>query len=307
MSDSLENMADMQNEVTQPDNVVATESEELNQPQVNDEDTELYIEAEGDQTEDKPKNNMTEAQLYAAWQKDKKAKRQRTEELQREKEEKDRIQRELDEIKAWKAEMSRVAPPTLESCDYDEQLFAQKMQEYYAPKSEPPKQEAPKQTQEQKFNSDEDEFYLYQKESELAKAIPTYNEEKAGLIKQFEQYGGGEANIAHLSSIGRQKGVDVAKAFVGLNKNPSLVRKLAEAYGSQNQFAMADILVEAQNKVQVRQRKPLDSQPEPTIQSGGRIDNLAKAVENAREAWIKDGSVKNFQAYQAAKKAAKAQ
>ena len=306
MSDSLENMAEMQNEIDQPNEGVAPELEENTPPQGDTEEMELYIEAEGDQTEDKPKNNMTEAQLYAAWQKDKKAKRQRTEELQKEKEERERIQRELDELKGTVGSITKGAPPTLESCDWDEQLFAQKMQEYYAPKSESPKPvEQTKQTAQQHSN-DEDDFYLYQKEQELSKSIPTYEQEKAGLIEQFKQYGGNEQNIAHLTSIGRQRGVDVAKAFVGLNKNPSLVRKLSEAYATQNPFALADVLAEAEKKVRLQARKPLDTQPEPTIPNGGRIDNLQAAVEKAKEAWINDGSIANYNAYKAAQKAAKA-
>ena len=127
------------------------------------------------------------------------------------------------------------------------------------------------------------------------------------MIEQFKQYGGNEQNIAHLTSIGRQRGVDVAKAFVGLNKNPSLVRKLSEAYATQNPFALADVLAEAEKKVRLQARKPLDTQPEPTIPNGGRIDNLQAAVEKAKDAWIKDGSIANYNAYKAAQKAAKAQ
>ncbi|MEO0889110.1 MAG: hypothetical protein AAFX97_02865 [Pseudomonadota bacterium] len=271
MSDSLENMAEMQNEVTQPVDVVVTDTEETSSPQTGDEEIELYIEAEGDQTEE-PKTNMSQEQAYAAFRKEKEKRQRKNEELEaasrREKELLDRLAK----LEGTVGGIAKGAPPTLESCDYDEQLFAQKMQEYYAPKSESQKPvEQTNQAAQQHIN-DEDDFYLYQKEQELSKSIPTYEQEKAGLIEQFKQYGGNEQNIAHLTSIGRQRGVDVAKAFVGLNKNPSLVRKLSEAYATQNPFALADVLAEAEKKVRLQARKPLDTQPEPTIPNGGRTD-----------------------------------
>ncbi|MEL7287413.1 MAG: hypothetical protein AAGJ57_08225 [Pseudomonadota bacterium] len=84
-----------------------------------------------------------------------------------------------------------------------------------------------------------------------------------------------------------------------------MVKRLADAYGSQNPFAIADVLVEAQNKVQTRQRKPIDAQPEPTIQHGGPIDNSQKAIQKARDAWVNaspDERLQKWNEYQAAKK-----
>lgn len=306
MSDSLENMAEMQNEVTQPVDAVVADTEETSSPQTGDEEMELYIEAEGDQSET-PNEGATDAELHARWLKER-DKRKKKEELRKAEEERaNRLEAELAELRSQVGNITKGAPPTLESCDWDEQLFAQKMQEYYAPKSESPKPVEQTSQTAQQHSNDEDDFYLYQKEQELSKSIPTYEQEKAGLIEQFKQYGGNEQNIAHLTSIGRQRGVDVAKAFVGLNKNPSLVRKLSEAYATQNPFALADVLSEAEKKVRLQARKPLDTQPEPTIPNGGRIDNLQAAVEKAKDAWIKDGSIANYNAYKAAQKAAKAQ
>ena len=304
MSDSLENMAEMQNEIDQPNNGVAPELEENTPPQGDTEEMELYIEAEGDQTEE-PKTNMSQEQAYAAFRKEKEKRQRKNEELEaaakREKELLDRLAK----LEGTVGGIAKGAPPTLESCDWDEQLYTQKMQEYYAPKSESQKPaEQTKQTAQQHSN-DEDDFYLYQKEQEISKSIPTYEQEKAGLIEQFKQYGGNEQNIAHLTSIGRQRGVDVAKAFVGLNKNPSLVRKLSEAYATQNPFALADVLAEAEKKVRLQARKPLDTQPEPTIPNGGAIDNHSAAIRKATEKYAETGRIEDFRALQAARKAAK--
>ena len=167
MSDSLENMAEMQNEVTQPVDVVVTDAEETSSPQTGDEEMELYIEAEGDQTET-PKTNMSQEQAYAAFRKEKEKRQRKNEELEaaakREKELLDR----LANLEGTVGGIAKGAPPTLESCDYDEQLFAQKMQEYYAPKSESPKPVEQTNQAAQQHSNDEDDFYLYQKEQELS-------------------------------------------------------------------------------------------------------------------------------------------
>ena len=306
MSDSLENMAEMQSEIDQPNEGVAPELEVNTPPQGGTEEMELVIEAEGDQSET-PNESATDAELHARWLKER-DKRKKKEELRKAEEERaNRLEAELAELRSQVGNITKGAPPTLESCDWDEQLFAQKMQEYYAPKSESPKPVEQTSQTAQQHSNDADDFYLYQKEQELSKSIPTYEQEKAGLIEQFKQYGGNEQNIAHLTSIGRQRGIDVAKAFVGLNKNPSLVRELSQAYATQNPFALADVLAKAEQKVRLQAKKPLDTQPEPTIPNGGRIDNLQAAVEKAKEAWIKEGSIANYNAYKAAQKAAKAQ
>jgi len=302
MSD-LENMAEMQSEVTQPEEVVATESEEITQPQGDDVETELYIDTEGDQEE--PKTSMSQEQAYAAFRKEKEKRQRKNEELQREKEEREKIQRELDELKTAVGSMKKGAPPTLESCDYDEQLFAQKMKEYYAPSQQEPKVNA-EVSQPQSSNSANDmaEFYLYQKEQELAKQLPDYEQNKAELVEKFKQFGGNEQTMMHLAGIASQANVDIAKANVALNKVPGLLMELNQAAATGNQFAIAEVLKKAASKVQTRQRKPIDTQPEPTINSSGPIDNAAKAIEKAKAKWMESGTIADYNAYKQLKKTA---
>ena len=59
MSDSLENMAEMQSEVTQPVDVVVTDTEETVHHKLATKKWSLYIEAEGDQSEE-PKDGLDE-------------------------------------------------------------------------------------------------------------------------------------------------------------------------------------------------------------------------------------------------------
>ena len=303
MSDSLENMADTQNEVDQPVDAVVAEAEEVSSPQTDDVETELYVETEGDH--EQPKTNMSQEQAYAAFRKEKEKRQRKNEELQREKDERERLERELNELKGTVGKLTKGAPPTLESCDYDEAVYQQKVQEYYSPSEA--KQPEVKQEQQQQSNPelDQAEFYLYQSEQELSKQLPDYEQNKSELVEKIKQFGGNDQTMIYLANIAKQAGVDIAKANVAMNKNPSLLMELNTAAQSNNQFAIADVLKKAASKVQTRQRKPIDTQPEPSINSSGPIDNATKAVQKAKEQWMKSGSAADYQAYQAAKKLTK--
>lgn len=303
MSDSLDNMAEVTSEIDQPNNGVAPELEVNTPPQGDTEEMELVIEAEGDQNQEPNNASQSDAELHARWLKER-DKRKKKEELRKAEEERaNRLEAELAELRKTVLDVTRGSRPDPYDYASTEEFYAA-LDEWNNKGAIQPSQQ--QQQEEQKKNpvNDEDEYYLYQKEQEIIKAIPNYEQEKQGLIEQFKQYGGGEHNIAHLSSVARQKGVDIAKAFVGLNKNPSLVRKINDAYASQNPYALADVLVEAQNKVRLQVKKPLGTQPEPTIQNGGRIDNKAAAIAKAREEWVnapEGQKLAKWNAYKAAK------
>ena len=298
MSDSLENMAEMQNEIDQPNNGVAPELEENTPPQGDTEEMELYIEAEGDQTEE-PKDGLDEeAKLRAAIiKKDRQRKEERDKRIA--------LEKELAEVSARVNAIEKGPRPSPYDFDSDEDFYSA-LDDWNGKGAKAQKQDE-QPSQNQAFqNSVDEQVYLELSEEKLTKLVPDYAKQKEGLVEQFKQYGGGEQNISHLTSIAKQVGVDVAKAFVGLNKNPSLVREINYAYAKQSYAALAEVLAKAENKVRLQARKPLDTQPEPTIPNGGRIDNLQAAVEKAKEAWINDGSIANYNAYKAAQKAAKA-
>ena len=125
MSDSLENMAEMQSEIDQPNNGVAPELEENTPPQGDTEEMELVIEAEGDQLEE-PKTNMSQEQAYAAFRKEKEKRQRKNEELEAAaKREKELLER-ISKLEGTVGGITKGAPPTLESCDWDEQFVRPK-------------------------------------------------------------------------------------------------------------------------------------------------------------------------------------
>ena len=309
MSGNLENMAETQNEVTQPVEAVVADTEVNGSPQTDIENQEFYVEAEADQAETANSANQSnsDVELHARWVKEKEKRKRKNEELEAEKTRNEKIQSELDDLRGTVAEMKKGAPPTLESCDYDEAVYQQKTREYYQP------QAAVKQQQEQVNNQapqqhsnpelEQAEFYLYKSEQELQNKLPDYAQNKSELVQKIKQFGGNEQTVIALANIAKQAGVDIAKANVALNKNPSLLVELNQVAG--NPFAVADVLKRAEAKVQLRQSKPINTQPEPTINSSGPIDNMAQAIENAKQAWMADNSIESYNKYKALKKAAK--
>lgn len=287
MSD-LDNMVDTEVKLDQPTEVVATDVEEVNQPQVNDtDDVELYVETEGDH--EQPKTNMSQEQAYAAFRKEKEKRQRKNDELEAaQKREKELIDR-LAKLESSVGTITKGAPPTLESCDYDEAEFTKKVQEYYSQPQTKPEVKTEQQQNQSNPALDEAEFYLYQSEQELSKQLPDYEQNKSELIaKMKSQYGATDSTMTQFAMIAKQAGADIAKANVALNKNPSLLAELSQACTTGNQFAIAEVLKKAASKVQTRQRKPLDTQPEPTINSSGPIDNQVAKVEKLRKLWRED-------------------
>ncbi|AUR85651.1 coil containing protein [Vibrio phage 1.079.O._10N.286.45.E9] len=305
MSD-LENIVDTEVKNDQPVEVVATDAEEVNQPQVNDtDDTELYVESEGDQ--EQPKTNMSQEQAYAAFRKEKEKRQRKNEELEASQKREQELADRLARLESSVGTITKGAPPSLESCDYDEEVYQKAVREYYSPTQSTVENKPEQKPQDNQSNPalDEAEFYLYQSEQELSKQLPDYEQNKSELVaKMKSQYGATDSTMIQFAMIAKQAGADIAKANVALNKNPTLLAELSQACTTGNQFAIADVLKKAAAKVQTRQRNPIDTQPEPTINSSGPIDNHAKAVDKARTDWVNaSGSDKmqKWKQYQAIK------
>ena len=308
MSDILETSTETQEQNLQPTEAVAAGVEESGTPQTADDKIVIDVEEqEGGQETNAQSVDSKDSAMYLRMKKEKEKRKREHEERLKAEAEKDALRRELEELK------SKVNPivnpkPTLESCDYDNDRFEREIASYYQnngnvqakPQSEPQQQE---QFNEQAFEAD---YYLQSKESEVTKSYPKYTEDKSQLLDKFTANGGNEQTFTFLSTIASQANIDIAKANIALNRDNELFSSLVSAAGGGNQFAIADILRKAASKVDLRTSKKVDTLPTPDIKNSGPIDNTSALVEKAKLAWIENSSAKNFQAYQAAKKAAKA-
>jgi hypothetical protein len=300
--DSGNDTSEAQKETVQPDEVVVTDSEATEAtPQAEaTEQEEFYVEEEADQ--EQANTGMSKEQSYAAFRKEKEKRQRKNEQLEAEKAEREKIQRELDELKATVGKIKKGKPPTLEQFDFDEDQYQNAVKEYYSgtPKA---KETVEAKSEEQKPSNDEADFYLYQREQELTEKMPQYTSAKQGFIdKLTNQFNESNTDVAigFLSDIARHKKVDIAKAITAMNEVPSLINELYAA--NNNPIIIGDILEKAAKKVKVRSNKPIDTQPEPSINNSGPIDNSSEKVKKLRAQWVKDKSTASYNAYQKAKK-----
>lgn len=298
------NAIETKEEANQPvDSVVEnTEATEAKPQAEATEEQELYVDDSSDGQESSHKNEMSQAQAYAAFQKKKKQSAQRKKDLEAEQEKANKLQAELDELKATVGKITKGKPPTLEQFDYDESQYQNAVKEYYsAPETTTTK--ANKAEPEQASNpvNDEAEFYLYQREQELTKKVPGYDAAKSNVTEILAKKGLTDTSgaINYLSAISKQKGVDIAKVIFAIDKSPKIIDDLLAA--GNNAFAVADILSNAESKVKTRSKKKIDSEPEPNITNSGAINSNSEKVNQARKKWIDNPSAANYNAYQSAK------
>lgn len=288
-------------EVVQPVEVVETEAEinKANPQAETIEQEELYVdEDEGDQ--EKPKNGMTQAQAYAAFQKEKRKRKDKQEQIDKDATEKESLRKELSDLKAQVGNITRGEMP--DPYDFDNKEDHYKALKEWEGAALPQAASENDAEPQQDSADDEAEFYLYQKEQELTKLLPDYQKSKDGLIKMFSDDGmaNPKGAMLFLANIAQQKGVDIAKATMTIERIPSLLEDIKRA--GNNHFMIGDILEKAANKVKTRTRKPINTQPEPEINSTGAIDGGNEAVNKLRQAWVANPNKQNYNAYQKAKK-----
>lgn len=294
--------SDNKDEVIQPNDAVVADLEATEaKPQADaTEEAEFYVDdSSGDQATSH-KNEMSQAQAYAAFQKKKKQSAQRKQELDASQEREKKLQSELDELKATVGKMVKGNPPSLEQFDYDEDLYQNAVKEYYSEPATKKKNEA-KESNPKVSNpaNEEAEFYLYQREQELTKALPGYDKAKAEVAEAFSKTGVIQDNdvaFNYIASISKQKNIDAAKVIFAMSKSPKILDDIIAA--GNNAFAVADILADAELKVKTRKKARIDSKPEPEVTNSGPIDSSNEAVKKARKQWVDNPTAQNYAIYQ---------
>lgn len=284
-----------QDDNNQPDVTVAGESEEKEgtlQP-TNTDEFELEIDGEGE-PETTPEKQPDYEKARKAF-KEREAKR-----LQREKEERER-QELIDRVNRLESEKSKSNKPTLESCDYDEDLFDKKLSEYYQSLSSTSKPESNSDKSTSKNVDPEIEIKASRQEDEIRKKLPAYDDIKVDLAMKFANDGvDPDAVLADIQTICHHAGIDSAKAVIGLAKVPNAYDRLKEI--ASNPVAVSSFLGKVTNQVKIAQAKKVDSVPEPEINSSGAIDNTAATINKLYEKWQETGSIQDYKALQDARK-----
>lgn len=298
----LDEQSNAQSEVIQPDEVVVTDSETTEaKPQAEaTEEQELFVDDSSDDQSTSHKSEMTQAQAYAAFQKKKKQSAARKEELNASAVREQKLQDELNELKATVGKITKGKAPTLDDCGWDEEEYHKRYQAFHSTPETPQKAAAQPAAANNPVN-DEAEFYLYEREQALAELVPNYDQAKTNVVESFAKYGITDSNGAmnYLSNIAKLKKVDIAKVVVAMDKMPHILDSIIKA-GS-NDFAVADILEKAAGKVKTRSKKRIDSKPEPELNNTGPIDNSSAATAKAFKTWQASPTLANHKRYLAAK------
>lgn len=294
-SDDGTELVSNQEDNSQPNEVVADklEGKEDSLQSTNTDTFELEIDNEGE-PETTPENKPD-------YEKARKAFKEREEKrLKREQEEREK-QELIDRINRLESENSKSKKPTLESCDYDEELFDKKLSEYYQSQSSPAKNESEKANNSSRNVDPEIEIKAARQEDEIRKKLPAYDDIKVDLAMKFANDGvDPDAVLADIQTICHHAGIDSAKAVIGLAKVPNAYSKLKEIAG--NSVAVSSFLGKVTNQVKIAQAKKVDSVPEPQINSSGAIDNTAATINKLYEKWQETGSIQDYKALQDARK-----
>ena len=302
------NMSEVEIEGVQPDEVVVTESEELEAteatPQAEEaESTEqpaVYIEDEGDQQEEPKSGEMTRNQAKAALREEREKRKRKNAELEEAKRKQAELEERLERAERLAFEAKVGNEPKPEDYDYTaDYLEARKDYDQKREGLTPPKPEEPKAQVVQLSDDQEDHADLSR--LEMRKHLPDYDEAEKAVDEWMTSNGWDTQSVkAGVIALSHAHDIDYAKAMYAINKIPSLKEELANA---PNQMAIVAGLKKAASKVKIRQPAKIDTKPEPSLSSTGSINAASKALDKAREAYAKDPSVANFKKVGEAKKA----
>lgn len=303
--DSGENMSEVQSETVQPvDGVVPeTETTEATPQAEATEETELYIEDEGDQQEE-PKKEMSEDQNKAARIQERKKRKAKEKENQALRDKLEEQQRQIEELRINQAKASRGEIP--DRHDFDTQgEFLDALDKWRSVGSEPKQAKEPVQSN-PTFELDDDQYdHLYESERKIKKSFSDYEDNKKVLFAELEKNGvNPEAGLNEIAAVCHANNLDPAKVVIAAGKFPSEVKKLIKAAGT-NILSFKTALSKLESKVKSRSKVNIDTKPEPNLKSTGSVDHTEAKVKKLLETYSLSGDINDFRAYLKAKKGVK--
>lgn len=296
------NIAETLGETTQPVDVVVTDTEATEAtPQAEaTEEVEFYVEAEGDQSNEP--NKMDERQTRAAWKEEKRKRKEKAEEVKAEKDRADRLEKRLEEMESKVSQATRGSRPNSYDFDSDEEFDAAYDKWRNHGKAEQAKAKEDDSKAQSFVMSEDQEYHLHNSERTLKKSLKDYDDVKNNVeseLKRAFSVANDYPIMEQMASFAHTYDVDPAKVFYALDKLPSKIDDLVK--NANNPAQIGRILRDLEKAVKVRERKPIDSKPEPSIKSGGEINVLTAQVQKAKDKWMESGSIPDYKNYQAEK------
>ena len=172
------------------------------------------------------------------------------------------------------------------------------------PNAKPAEQQPQQQQPSGVVLTEDQEWHLHQSEKTLQGSLKDYDDVKGRVSAAMGNALGVQGNIVldAMAQIAHAYELDPAKAFYALDKVPDKENMVAEIVKHKDSPAqIAKIMRDLSGRVKTRERKAIDTKPEPEVSSGGPVDLLSRGVETARQNWTKNPTTANHKILQAAK------
>ena len=292
------NITEAQDEIIQPVNDVVSDAEatEVTPQTEATEETEFYVEVEGDQQEQP--NNMSDAQTRAAWKEEKRKRKAKADALREQETLNQKLSDEIQELKSQVAKQSKGPKP--DPFDYDTtEEFYTAYDAWQGKGNASVKTKVEDKPQNQGVSLSEDqEWHLHQSENKLKDSFKDYDQAKedvkSKLTTAFNLPNDNQI-MEIIAQLAHTYDADPAKVFYALNVMPSKIDSLVS---NQNNLAqIGRILRELDSKVKTRSKKAIDSKPEPVINGGGEVNNTNAEIQKALDKYSETGSNKDFAVY----------
>ena len=293
-----ENISDVNKEVAKPEEAVAAEAEgKLDEQQSSEEETELFIEEEGEQETPK-EHGMTEPQVRAAqkqdrakWKKERALKQDAEDRANKSDIEKAELLDRIAKLESGAEKASKGNRPSPLDYSSDEEFYSDL--DKWNGKPAAASKATTEATPEPKL-SDDQAYHLDKSERAIKNSFKDYGE----VVSKAEEAlkGAGVVNMNgamnDIAQICHEIDIDPAKVKYALGRFPEEAAKLIQAVNT-NPSARNTVLRKLEKKVQSRTKKKIDSEPEPKVKSNGAVNVGSEAEKKARQVWLDDPSLEN--------------
>ena len=306
------NMSEVDNEVTEPVEAVAAEAEvNPDAQQSGEEETELFIEEEGEQTDTPNEHGMTEQQARAAqkqdrakWKKERAAKQEAEDRANKSEIEKAELLERIAKLENGAEKASKGPRPS--PLDYSSE------EEFYSDldKWNGKPEEAKKATEAkpEAMLSDDQAYHLHKSEEAIKSSFKDYGEVVSKAEEALKGAGVDDVDLAmkQVAAVCHEHSIDTAKVKYALGRFPGQAEELIAATKI-NPSAVNTVLRKLEGKVKSRTRKKIDSEPEPKNNSTGAVNVGSEAEKKAMKDYVDSGhSIEKYKVLQKIRKANKA-
>ena len=149
--------------------------------------------------------------------------------------------------------------------------------------------------------NDDQEFHFYQCEQKLTPKLPDYDQCKMMVESRLKRLLNTDQDvIAALGISAHTYGLDPAKIIYALDKVPGASEQLAGVIHDPALTRMK--LTELQDKIELGQKKKIESIPETPIAASGSLNSAQEAYNKAYDAYLQSSTLDNHLILKAARK-----